>query len=88
MRERRAGADECQAVIVWASGIADPETSGKHTVKVLTTEETTAPDGAWRRRRVVLRPVNPDFNPVVLESTSEDDVRVIAEVVEVLGDQR
>lgn len=62
-----------RAVLVRHGGTADPETGGAFTVK----RYRAAGD------RVVLEPVNTDFTP--LEVNVGDEVRVIAEVVKVLG---
>jgi len=67
-------------VLVRYAGAADPETGGQYTVKLYT--EETAPTG---ERRVVLRPANATFTPLVLTASDEGGVRVIAELVEVLG---
>jgi SOS-response transcriptional repressor LexA len=62
-----------RAVLVRHGGTADPETGGAFTVK-----RYRAADG-----RIVLEPVNPEFSPLVVNEG--DEVRVIAEVVKVLG---
>ncbi len=41
-------------------------------------------DGSWRHRVIRLLPESPDFEPIVLTEVDEDDVAVIAELVEVL----
>jgi len=67
-------------VLVRYAGAADPETGGQYTVKLYSEERAAA--GV---RKVVLKPANPAFHPIVLTSEDEGSVRVIAEVVEVLG---
>lgn len=67
-------------VLVRYAGAADPETGGQYTVKLYREEAT--PSG---ERRVVLRPANPTFAPLILTASDEGGVRVIAELVEVLG---
>lgn len=62
-----------RAVLVRHGGTADPETGGEFTVK-----RYRAAGG-----RIVLEPVNTEFSP--LEVNAGDEVRVIAEVVKVLG---
>jgi SOS-response transcriptional repressor LexA len=37
---------------------------------------------------VVLKPLNPDFEPIVLTEADEDRVQVLAELIEVLGNAR
>lgn len=62
-----------RAVLVRHGGTTDPETGGAFTVK------------RYRNAggRVMLEPVNADFAPLVVNDG--DDVRVIAEVVKVIG---
>jgi hypothetical protein len=62
-----------RAVLVRHGGTADPETGGAFTVK-----RYRAAGG-----RVVLEPVNAEFAPLVVDAG--DEVRVIAEIVKVLG---
>ena len=35
--------------------------------------------------KITLKPVNPDFEPIVLTGADEGELQVIAELVEVLG---
>ena len=43
-------------------------------------------DGTWRHRRIVLRPdsTEPTFELIVLENVPEEEVQIVAELVEVL----
>lgn len=48
-------------------------------------ESERANDGdSWRHRKITLKPVDPDFEPIVLAGTDEGQVKVIAEVLDVL----
>jgi hypothetical protein len=42
-------------------------------------------DGTWRHVRVLLKPVNRDFQPIELTCEDEGSVDVVAEMLEVLG---
>ena len=45
-----------------------------------------AGDGdSWQHTKITLKPVNADFEPIVLTGTDEGSLQVVAEVVEVLG---
>ena len=46
--------------------------------------QRAADEDTWRHASVTLKPVNPDFAPIVLTGAGEDQLRVIAELVEVL----
>jgi predicted helicase/SOS-response transcriptional repressor LexA len=68
-------------VLVRHGGAQDPETGGQYTVK-LYREDDKGPKGA---KRIVLQPANGEFEPLVITRRDAGEVRVIAEVVEVLG---
>ena len=73
-------------IVARLSGLADPET-GRYTVKLYDTEKVQHPAESAETTRVILRPSSSDarFQPIVLSSDSEEQFRVIAEVVAVLG---
>ncbi len=84
-RPPRPGSRESRRLLVWHSGIDDPMTSGHYTLKVYSSEKESAPDGSWRHTKIVLKPLNPAFDPIVLTAKDEGDVRVVAEFVNVLA---
>ena len=63
----------------------DPETGQRYTVKRYKSEKARKGD-SWRHVRITLDPVNPHFKPIVLTHADEGDLRVIADLVDVLGD--
>ena len=67
-------------VLVRYAGEADPETGGQYTIKLWREDP---PGGVTQR--ISLIPVNRSFSPLVFTGAPEGAVRVIAEVVEVLG---
>ena len=79
-----AGARQGKTVLVQLRDATDPETGERYTVKRYESEK--AQDGdSWRHARITLKPVNPDFQPIVLTGAEEGELQVIAELVEVLG---
>ena len=62
----------------------DPETGERFTVKRYRSRKTEDEHG-WRHMEVTLKPVNPDFAPIVIAADDEARVEVVAELVEVLG---
>ena len=62
----------------------DPDTGLRFTVKRYRSEKTADEDG-WRHVKILLEPVNPDFQPIELTADDEDSVVVTAELVEVIG---
>ena len=63
----------------------DPEIGLRYTVKRYRSEKRVAEDGTWRHVEIVLKPINRDFEPIVLPCDDELAVAVVAELVEPLG---
>ncbi len=77
---RVTGSRQGLRVLVWRRGSA--EAGGEFTLKVYSSEKRIT-DGGWEHGRIVLRPLNPDFEPVVLDEGGE--YRVVGELVTVLA---
>jgi hypothetical protein len=81
------GARQGRTVLVELRDTADPETGQRYTVKRYESEK--AADGDWwRHERITLKPVNPEFAPIVLTGLAGDEIDVVAELVEVLTGER
>lgn len=78
------GARQGRTVLAWLEGETDPEQGGHATIKRYESEKAADPDGGFRHVRITLKPRNPDFKPIVLTPESEGQVRILAELVEVL----
>lgn len=77
------GTRQGKTVLVQLRDATDPESGERYTVKRYESEKS--PDGdLWRHERITLKPVNPDFEPIVLTGADEGEFRVVAELVEVL----
>ncbi len=90
-RANPTGTRQGKVVVVQHRSIADPETGGRYTVKLYTSEKVPAEEGGWRHERITLRPDSdrPGFGPI--ELATEDDkggFRVIAEMLMVLAATR
>jgi hypothetical protein len=62
------------------------ESIGRFTVKVFESEKVADEDGGWRHSRVILKPdsADPSLKPIVLENLNDGDLRIVAELVEVV----
>jgi type I restriction enzyme, R subunit len=78
------GTRKGKTVLVQLRDATDPETGERYTVKRYESEKATNGD-SWRQTRITLRPMNPDFQPIVLTDASERQLQVVAEFLEVLG---
>lgn len=79
-----AGSRQGRKLLVWHAGVTDQETGGEYTLKIYSSEKVMAEDVGWQHERIVLKPLNPEYQPMVLEPESEGDVAVIAEFVQVI----
>jgi len=78
-----AGTRQGKTVLVQLRDAADPETGHRYTVKRYESEKQQDGD-SWKHSKIVLKPVNPAFAPIVLAGADEGEIQVIAELVEVL----
>lgn len=83
-RQPRGGSQHGRRVLVWHEGVTDSETGGRYTLKVYTSEKGASEDGEWQHTRVVLKPLNDKYAPIVLTAESEGQVRVLAELADVI----
>ena len=79
-----AGTRQGKTVLVELHDGIDAETGGRYTVKSYESERAGNAD-SWRHTKITLKPANPEFDPIVLTDVEEDAVRVVAEIVEVVG---
>ena len=78
------GTRQGRTVLVQLRDAIDPDTGQRFTVKRYRSEKT-ADEYGWRHVRIVLEPVNPEFQPIELTTEDEYAVAVVAELVEVIG---
>ena len=78
------GTRQGKTVLVQLRDATDPESGERYTVKRYESEKAQV-GHSWRHERITLKPVNLDFEPIVLTGADEGQLQVIAEFVEVLG---
>ena len=83
-RAKPAGTRQGKIVLVQYRGAADPDTGGSYTVKRYSSEKAASKDDDWRHARIVLSPINPEYEPIVFSPEENGHVAVIAEMVTVL----
>jgi SOS-response transcriptional repressor LexA len=77
------GSRQGKTVLVQMRDAVDPESGQRYTVKRYESEKASDGD-SWRHSQITLKPVNPEFEPIVLQAADEGQLQVVAEVVEVL----
>jgi SOS-response transcriptional repressor LexA len=78
------GTRQGRTVLVQLRDATDPETGARYTVKCYESEKAAEGD-SWRHATITLKPLNPDFEPIVLTGRDEGELQVVAELVEVLS---
>ena len=87
-RAKPAGTRQGKIVLVQYHGAADPNTGGSYTDKRYSSEKAASEDDDWRHARIVLSPVNPEYEPIVISPDESGHVAVIAEMVTCCGERR
>ena len=79
------GSRQGKVVVVQHRSIDDPETGGRYTIKVYSSEKAATADGGWEHRRITLSPDSDrsEFQPIVIDATAaaESELNVVAEFV-------
>lgn len=78
------GTRQGKTVLVQLRDASDPATGERYTVKRYESKKAKAGD-TWRHEKITLKPINPDFKPIILTGADEGQLQVIAELIEVLG---
>ena len=78
------GTRQGQIVLVQLRDTTDPDNGERYTVKRYQSEKVTDGD-SWRHARITLKPLNPDFQSIELTGAEEDELQVVAKLIEVLG---
>jgi DUF2075 family protein len=81
------GSRQGKIVLAQHRDIADADTGGHYTVKRYESTKKVLPDGTWRHESITLRPdtTSPGYDPFIFNESQGADVRIIAELVAVLG---
>ena len=77
------GSRQGKTVLVQLRDAVDPETGERFTVKRYESDKVESED-SWQHEKIRLKPLNPDFDVIELTGVPEEQLRVIAEFVEVL----
>ncbi len=82
-RANVVGSRQNKIVLVQHRGLYDPDHNGSYTIKTYTSEKTYDREtGQWQHERIVLKPLNPDYSPIVIEE--EGDFTVVGEFIDFL----
>jgi ATP-dependent helicase YprA (DUF1998 family)/SOS-response transcriptional repressor LexA len=77
------GSRSGRIVLAQHNSIDDPETGGRYTVKKYESKKSVDEEG-WKHEEIRLLPLNSAYQPIVIKAEQEDEVVIIAELVDVL----
>jgi hypothetical protein len=80
-----AGSRQSRKLLVWHAGVTDSDNGGEYTLKVYSSKKVVSDDGEWEHDYITLKPLNPNYQPLVLEPKEAGLVRAVAEFVAVIG---
>ncbi|MEO5668808.1 MAG: LexA family transcriptional regulator [Bdellovibrionota bacterium] len=84
MRASPTGSRQGKVVLAQYVGPADPESGGSFTVKIYDSKKIVAKNGHWAHGEITLKPLNPDFEPIVFTKDNIEGVSIVAECVGVI----
>jgi hypothetical protein len=79
------GSRDGRILLVEHRAIDDPDNGGSYTVKRYRSRKRAVDGELWEHDEIVLEPLNPEYEPIVLSGVEDGEVRVVAELVDVLG---
>lgn len=82
------GTRQGKVVLAQHRAITDIDSGGQnYTVKVYNSTKEEFPDGSWRHTSIILKPNTnmSEYEPIVFSRENAEDVKIIAELVAVLG---
>jgi type III restriction enzyme len=83
-RREPVGTRQGKIVLAKYRGPADPDTGAAFTVKRYSSEKRADPDGGWRHSRILLSPLNPEYDVLEIPEAQAEDFKILAEFVAVL----
>ena len=86
-RANPVGSRQGKVVVVEHRQISDADTGARVTVKLYQSEKVSTEEGEWRHSRIVLRPDSTEkrYRPIVLDPAEAENLKVVAEYIEVIG---
>jgi hypothetical protein len=79
-----AGSRQGKIVLVQHTNYYDADYAGAYSIKEYSSEKSYDEFGSWLHEKIELKPLNKDYNPIILSSEDADEFRVIGEFVGVL----
>ena len=71
-------------VLVQHNNISDIDTGGQYTVKKYTSKKVYSSDGSWEHEEIILLPINPIYEPIIIPTDNDGELMVVAEFISIL----
>lgn len=86
-KQAPGGTRQGKVVLVEHRDIDDIDTGGHYTIKVYESEKVGHDDGGWQHKKIILKPdtTTSGYDPIVLNGEKAGELKVIAEMIAVLG---
>ncbi len=79
-----AGSRQGTIVLAQHRGYFDEDNAGAYSVKEYHSQKSYNDDGTWQHEEIVLRPFNPDYEPIIITPDDIDDFRIVGGFVGIL----
>lgn len=83
-RANPAGSREGKIVLVQNHTQFDPEYGGRYAIKQYSSEKTYNIDETWQHSKIVLKPLNAKYNPIILDELASEEFRVVGEFLGII----
>lgn len=83
-RANPAGTRQGKVLLVQHRSTHDPDTGGAYSIKKYSSEKSYDDSGVWQHEKIVLKPLNPDYESIVITENDDSSFSVVAELVKVL----
>ena len=83
-RANPAGSRQGKIVLVQHHNFYDSDYAGAYSIKEYSSSKTYDEFGNWEHEKIELKPLNKDYNPIVINAEEAEDFRVIGEFIGVV----
>ncbi len=80
-RANPAGSREGKIILAQHHSKYDPDYNGSYSIKTYTSRKQFDSYGNWQHEEIVLRPKNPEYNPIIINENDSEDFRIVGEFV-------
>lgn len=79
-----AGSRQGTIVLAQHRGYFDEDNAGSYSIKEYSSEKSVDEYGGWQHEKIILKPYNPAYDPIVLTPDDEEDFRIVGGFVGII----